>query len=309
MVQQRVSSRKKGGQPSTAPQRHKSVTGESTCGWCEKVIAEDDTWPGDVEVAVWLCAPIRKGARVLCRRCSERLPAMIEPAIRKHNRFKPELRLQMYPEPPLSFLEPLSQVLPNLRICADFFYQCRLARLETDASQRIRDLLLQFERNHPVEWEYSGWKNDLIAELVLGLVGDGSVEEKKTTATLWLAKHWANQARQARQIDIDNSEPRRMAMYALGGIQAVTGRALKGAGNVVLTPTGIAFREGLGENFAGGSDREPYNLYRPYVRWLSKNWTRLASERGDLYRVAARIFRRERSGAKVNDEALVGDSC
>ena len=113
---------------------------------------------------------------------------MIEPAIRKHNRFKPELRLQMYPEPPLSFLEPLSQVLPNLRICADFFYQCRLARLETDASQRIRDLLLQFERNHPVEWEYSGWKSDLIAELVLGLVGDGSVEEKKTTATLWLAK-------------------------------------------------------------------------------------------------------------------------
>ena len=188
VVQQRVSSRKKGGQPSTTPQRHKSVTGESTCGWCEKVIAEDDTWPGDVEVAVWLCAPIRKGARVLCRRCSERLPAMIEPAIRKHNRFKPELRLQMYPEPPLSFLEPLSQVLPNLRICADFFYQCRLARLETDASQRIRDLLLQFERNHPVEWEYSGWKSDLIAELVLGLVGDGSVEEKKTTATLWLAK-------------------------------------------------------------------------------------------------------------------------
>ena len=43
-----------------------------------------------------------------------------------------------------------------------------------------------------------------------------------------------------------------MAMYALGGIQAVTGRALKGAGNVVLTPTGIAFKEGLGENFAGG---------------------------------------------------------
>src|ERR1039458_3226230 len=74
VVQQRVSSRKKGGQPSTAPQRHKSATGESTCGWCEKVIAEDDTWPGDVEVAVWLCAPIRKGARVLCRRCSERLP-------------------------------------------------------------------------------------------------------------------------------------------------------------------------------------------------------------------------------------------
>jgi hypothetical protein len=43
-------------------------------------------------------------------------------------------------------------------------------------------------RNRSVEWEYSGWKSDLIAELVLGLVGDGSVEEKKTTATLWLAK-------------------------------------------------------------------------------------------------------------------------
>src|SRR5208283_6241255 len=104
-----------------------SVTEGSTCGWCEKVIADDDTWPGDVEVAVWLGAPIRKGARLLCRNCSARLLAMVEPAILKLNRYKPELRLQMYAEPPLSISQPLSQVLPNLKVCVDFYYQCKMA--------------------------------------------------------------------------------------------------------------------------------------------------------------------------------------
>lgn len=308
MVQQRVSSRKKGGQPSTAPQRHKSVTGESTCGWCEKVIAEGDTWSGDVEVAVWLCAPIRKGARVLCRRCSERLPVMVEPAIRKLNRFKPELRLQMYAEEPLSILQPLSQVLPNLRICSDFYYQCKMARLEPDAGLRICDLLLRFEQNHPVEWECSGWKNDFIAELELGLTGDGSAEEREITAKRWLTQYWTNQAKRNRQTAIDDSEPRRRALYAIAGIQAVTGRPQKSAAcNVVLTPAGIGLRSGWERALTstGVQDRESYNSYVPFVRWLSKNWTQLTRKRGDLYRVAAETFRLERPGAKIADEVLM----
>ena len=99
--------------------RQRRTVADSICGWCQKVIADDDAWPGDVEVATWLCAPIRKGSRVLCRRCCDRLPAMIEPAIRKYNRLQPELRLQIVATDSLS----LSQLLPNLKICIDFFYQ------------------------------------------------------------------------------------------------------------------------------------------------------------------------------------------
>lgn len=243
MVRKQASSRTKSGQSPTAWQRHKSVTQESVCGWCDKVVAEDDTWPGDVEVAVWLCAPIRKGARVLCRGCSERLPAMIEPAIRKLNRFQPKLQLQIVATDPLS----LSQLLPNLRICTDFYYQCSMARLKTDVGRYISDLLLRFERDHRVEWEYSGWKNDFIAELVLGLTGDGSADERKTTAKLWLTRYWANQATRNRQRAIDDSEPRHRAVYAIAGLQAVTGPAQKSAGcNVLLAPAGIGLRKGLG---------------------------------------------------------------
>ncbi len=298
----RRSSRPKGERPK-AKRRRKTVA-ESTCGWCQKVISEDDAWPGDVEVAVWLCAPICKGARVLCRRCSDRLPVMIEPAIQKLNRFQPKLQLQIVATDPLS----LSQLLPNLRICTDLFYECSMARLETDAGRQICDLLLQFERDHPVEWEYCGWKNDFIAELVLGLTGDGSAEERRTTATLWLTRYWTNQAKRNRQTAVDDSDRRRRALYALAGIQAVTGRAQKSAGcNVVLTPPGIGLRNGWHRagTSMGIQDRESYNLYLLFARWLSKNWTQLTSKRGDPHRIAAETYLRERPCAKIPHEVLM----
>ena len=183
-----------------------------------------------------------------------------------------------------------------------------MARLKTDAGRHICDLLLEFERDHPVEWGYSGWKNDFIAELVLGHIGDTNVTEQKITAKRWFAEHWAHQAKCNRQIAIDNSETRRRALYAIAGMQAVSGRAQKSAGsNVVLTPAGIALREGWerARTSRGVQDDESYKLYVLFVRWLSKNWTQLTSKRGDPYQIAAKTFCYDRPNAKIRHEELM----
>jgi hypothetical protein len=277
MIRRRVPRTKNGGPPPDVRRRKKSVT-SSICGWCQKAITKGNAWPGNIEVATWLAAPVRKAARMLCRSCAERLPAMVEPAVQKFNRFRPELRLQVpyHPVNPFMF-EPADEPIPNLKICVDFFFDCKLARCNENAGQHIADLLLQFERDYPVEWTCSGWKNDFIAELVLGYTDSGTARQCKPSADYWFSQHWKRKLKFDRETAFAASDKRARAKWA----------AIE-----------LEYLKSNSKSDQIDDHGESYNAYAHFIRWRNKNW--------ELRTAAAVIkFRREWPKSRLSDDALI----
>jgi hypothetical protein len=84
--------------------------------------------------------------------------AELQSKIKIANEIFPKLRLQMP-----SFYIPL-----DIETCYKHYGKYQLMRFDKDAANKIAGLLTSFQREHPWEWEYSGWKNDAMAELMLG---------------------------------------------------------------------------------------------------------------------------------------------
>jgi hypothetical protein len=99
--------------------------------------------------------------------------------IRTYNREVPELRLQI----------PDGNISLDLRICADYYFKCEDARLEEDAASKVAELLTSFLNQHPLEWRICYWKNDFIAELVLGELNT-SLGARNEAGERWLKGYW-----------------------------------------------------------------------------------------------------------------------
>ena len=132
---------------------------------------------------------------------------------------------------------------------------------------------------------YSGWKNDFIANLVLGHCGGDSVRETKKSAEYWFKEHWKLTR------DSEETDSKKRAFWA-----AVELNALKATGETPK-PT-LAPRQGIsrsvGDYFLeawanrwphtlseGSADPPPsnsYDKYRKYalfIQWLGKHWHKL----------------------------------
>src|SRR5271157_5262552 len=171
MKHQRASRSKNGRRP--GPKHCIRAVTKRFCCWCNQEVAEGEAWAGDIAGALafrQLISPSpHANQTALCLSCgTDRLPEVLHAA----NEGNPELRLR-FPGPQM--FRTSTEPIPNIWKCGDFFRKCSSA---TSGSQ-MADLLLEFEDRYPVEWSYSGWKNDFIADLVLGHWGDRVRERKK----------------------------------------------------------------------------------------------------------------------------------
>ena len=222
-----------------------------------------------------------------------------------------------------------SAAIPNLRICVDYFYQCKSARLAVNAANNVSDLLLRFEHDHPVEWGFSGWKNDLIADVVLGCADYGDEVERRRIAEYWFTRHWAKEKKAVRQNAIENNDRRRRAMYAALELKALrandspqlttsptdSGPVQAARGTNSELPPNAGFWDVMWNAFADSVANmkwthdldESYNSYAAFVRWLTNNVRNLPYEpgKGAFVQAAVQKFRRERPRVKLAERALL----
>jgi hypothetical protein len=174
----------------------------------------------------------------------------LDARIKMDNRDVPELRLQI-PDLHISLYLSL-----NLQVCADYYFKCQLARLEDDAGNKLAELLTSFLEQHPLEWRICCWKNDLIAELVLGELNP-ALGVTKEAGGRWLKGYWKREQRMQREIDTDIS-PKRMAassaVLELEMLQVIDKNPL------------LWIRPG-------------FRVYAAFVKWLNRNWTRMAAKK------------------------------
>ena len=184
------------------------------CALCDQPMGTEERWVGDIEAAVsFRDVPPQGEERQIHKSCGEFATGFVKDAMQKRNRRRPGLRLCPYPWS--SRCAPASVPIPNLNICAEYFDKYESALQATDALQQISDLLLEFRREHFVEWECSGWKNDAIADLVLGRTLAGYSESGSVFAQTWLTQHWKYEKSVDRQIAITFSADREKASNAL----------------------------------------------------------------------------------------------
>jgi hypothetical protein len=167
----------------------------------------------------------------------------------------------------------------------EYYWKYQRMRFQKDAADKIAGLLTSFQQEHPLEWEYCGWKHFAIAELMLGnLTGfPDSVKSRRTAAERWWKGYWKRKQKTARETDTYLS-PKRMAVSA------------------------AVFELELFE-----LADDPYPWMRPgfldyavFVRWLNKNWDKLATKKqGEaLFDAAAGGFRRERRKTALSNSDL-----
>ena len=184
------------------------------CALCDQPMGAQDEWVGDIQAAVSLRdVPPPGDVRRIHKSCGEFAPEFVKDAMQKRNRRRPGLRLCPYPWS--GRCAPFSVPIPNLNICAEYFDKYESVLSEPDALQRTSDLLLEFRRDHLVEWECCGWKNDAIADVVLGRTLTGYPESGNVIAERWLSQHWRHEKSADRQLATTLSAERERASNAL----------------------------------------------------------------------------------------------
>ena len=163
------------------------------------------------------------------------------------NRRQPKLRLRMWPWS--KGWAPQREPLPNLKVCREYFDRYKSAQISVDALQLISDLLLELRREHPVEWECCGWKNDAIADVALGCTLGGYVKNGSIAAFCWIEKHWAHEKSVDRQLAIDSSESRERALDAVLELQLLK----------------------MNNELPVLQSQERYGVFARFVIWLNKN--------------------------------------
>jgi hypothetical protein len=193
--------------------------------------------------------------------------------IRMCNRTVPELRLQI----------PDGYVSLNLEVCVDYYFKCRRACLEEDAASKVAELLTSFLEQHPFEWYFSYWRNDLVAKLVLGELST-SLSAKKEAGERWLKWYWKYESKMYGETATYLSSKRRAAERAVNELE-----------------------------FMRFMDNDPQCWIRPgfrgysiFVAWLNKNWTQLAAKKkgSALFNIIARKFRNKWPDLAFRDSDL-----
>jgi hypothetical protein len=175
--------------------------------------------------------------------------------------------------------------IPNIWACGTFFSTCR----STTSGTQLADLLLEFESNYPVEWSYSGWKNDFIADLVLGRWGAQQRSQKKKSAEYWLKEHWKLTK------DSPETDSKKRAFWAAIELDSLkttrrTPKPTLAARQGIPRPEGDhfleAFAKGLSHNVAEGSTdsaasnpSDEYKKFAVFIRWLWKHWHELCAKK------------------------------
>jgi hypothetical protein len=203
-------------------------------------------WGGDkdrADLRSVLCRP--QGLTEEERTSKGKLDALIK----GYNRAVPELRLQISDE----------QIPLNLRICADYYFKCEQARLEEDAASKVAELLNSFLENHPLEWSISYWKNDFIAELVLGKLNTFP-GARKEDGQRWLKGYWRRQQRMQREINTHVSPKRVAASSAVFDLELL---------ELIDKHPQLFIRPG-------------FRLHAAFVNWLNRNWKRLSAKKSGV---------------------------
>lgn len=110
---------------------------------------------------------------------------------------------------------PFRVPLPNLKVCREYFDHYKSAEGEVDSLHLISKLLLELHREHPVEWECCGWKNDAISNVVLGCTHNGYVEDGEVVARSWFTRYWNDERKAERKLATDLSGNRSSAADAV----------------------------------------------------------------------------------------------
>jgi hypothetical protein len=196
-------------------------------------------------------------------------------------------------------------------MCCDFFYKCKSA---TSGSQ-LADLLLEFEGGYPVEWSFSGWKNDFIADLVLGRYGEDRAEElgersfreTRKTAEHWFKEHWKLTKNSP---ETDSKKRAFWAAIELDSLKTIRGTPKptsvprqgipRPGGDHFLEALAKAWSHNAAEGPAGSAASNRYDQYKKFavfIRWLWKHWHELCAKKHGipLHENAAHEFLSERT--------------
>jgi hypothetical protein len=199
--------------------------------------------------------------------------------INMYNKAVPRLRLQL-PSYSFSYRPYLSL---NLEICADYYFKCAHLRFHDDAANKIVNFLTSFLEQYPLEWKVCSWKNDFIAELMLGEF-NGSLNEQRENAERWLKWYWKRDQQKNRETDIYLS-PKRMA-----------------ASSAVLELEMLGIMDHhpqlwIVPGFAG---------YATFVNWLNRHWAALAYNKSGpaLLKEVVSKFRPRRQAVAFSDSDL-----
>jgi hypothetical protein len=167
----------------------------------------------------------------------------------------------------------------------EYFRKYQLMRFQKDAANKIAGLLTSFQQEHPLEWEYCDWKNFAIAKLVLGKLASSpdTAKSRRAAAERWLKGYWKREQKIARETDTYLSPTRMAASAAVFELEMLE----------------------LADDLSPWL-RPSYGDYTAFVRWLNKNWPKLAEKKhgAALLEAIAAKFRRERPTTSLGDDDL-----
>lgn len=177
--------------------------------------------------------------------------AVLQATIRAFNRTVPELRIKL----PTYFLSAIPYLALNIKVCTDYYFKCANLRFDEDAGNKIAACLTTFLEEHPLEWSVCSWKNDFIAEIVLGELECSG--DRKKAAKNWLNWYWKRQNKQSRDTDLYLSPKRTAASAAVFELEWLS----------IMDENQDLF---ISPGFRG---------HATFVTWLNRNWPVLAVDK------------------------------
>lgn len=164
------------------------------------------------------------------------------------HRINPSLRLQLPARASLL-------AAPKFEICIEFFWRYVRVLSGDDSGREVARLLIELETEHPVEWQYCGWKADAIASLALGTAGRSeTVNERRKAFDDWSSQHWKLLQREQNEVDLDLSPLRQAAADAAWDLDVLQ------FGDDLIQ---------LGMSKERMSERE---RMRRFIEWLKREW-------------------------------------
>lgn len=199
--------------------------------------------------------------------------------INMYNKAVPRLRLQL-PSYSFSYRPYLSL---KLEICVDYYFECAHLRFHDNAGSKIVNLLTSFLEQYPLEWKVCSWKNDFIADLVLGEF-NGTLNEQREVAERWLKGYWKREQQKNRETDIYLSPKRMAASSAVHELEMLG--IMDHNPELWIVP-----------GFAG---------YVTFVNWLNRHWAALAYKKSGpaLLMDVVSKFRPRRQAVAFSDSDL-----
>lgn len=164
---------------------------------------------------------------------------------------------------------------PDLKLCVRYHNKYRKLLNQDDAMVNVGKLLLEFLEKHEREWDYCGWTNDAVAELLLGKLGRGTTKIRREVALQWLKRFWRRETQFDRNLQNDLSPTRMAASKAAYELEMLD----------VLDESG---------------------LYKRFAMYLNNQWPKLSVRKKGkaLFDALIRQFRLDRPMVHLDDMVL-----